>query len=123
MSPEALWNRYAATWSRDSDARVGELAACLADDVTYCDPNGPIEGRLAISAYMSDFQQSVPGGTFRIRTLLHHHDRTLAHWSLHGPDNSTLQTGTSFGLLSDDGRLRSITGFFYRPDQDQDQPT
>jgi len=99
MSPETLWNRYAATWSRDSDTRIGELAACLADDVTYCDPNGPIEDRLAISAYMSDFQQSVPGGTFRIRTILH------------GPDNSTLQTGTSFGLLSDDGRLRSITGF------------
>ncbi len=44
MTPEALWQRYAL----DADARNGELAACLADDATYCDPNGLIEGRTAL---------------------------------------------------------------------------
>jgi hypothetical protein len=67
---------------------------------------------------MGGFQQSVPGGTFRIRTVLAHHDRTLAHWTLHGPDGGFLQTDTSFGLLSGDARLRTITGFFYAAGQD-----
>ena len=119
MSPEELWNRYSAIWSLDADARTDELAVCLADDVTYCDPNGLVEGRPALSTYMGGFQQSVSGGAFRIRAVLHHHDRTLAHWALHGSDGGVLQTGTSFGLLSEDGRLRTITGFFYAADQDQ----
>ena len=119
MSPETLWNRYAAIWSSDADTRMGELSVCLTDDVTYCDPNGVIEGCTALSAYMGGFQQSVPGATFRIRSVVHHHDRTLAHWTLHGPSDDPLQTGTSFGLLADDGKLRSISGFFYSANQQQ----
>jgi hypothetical protein len=120
MSPETLWDRYAAIWSRDTDVRIGELTVCLVDEITYCDPNGLIEGRPAISAYMGEFQRNVPGGIFRIQAVIHHHDRTLAHWVLHGPDGNVLQNGTSFGMLSDDGRLRSITGFFHQAaDQNQ----
>jgi hypothetical protein len=112
MTLNALWVRYAAIWSLDSELRAEELAACLTDDVTYCDPNGLIEGPSALSTYMGGFQQSVPGGAFRIRAVLHHHDRMLALWTLQGSDGSALQTGASFGLLSQDGRLRTITGFF-----------
>jgi hypothetical protein len=119
MTPEALWIRYAAIWSLGAEARTAELAACLADDATYCDPNGLIEGPSALSTYMGGFQRSVPGGAFRIRAVLNHHDRTLAHWTLHAPDGSALQTGTSFGLLSQDGRLRTITGFFYAAGKDE----
>jgi hypothetical protein len=119
MTPDVLWARYAAIWSLGAEARIGELAACLADDVAYCDPNGLIEGQQALSAYMGGFQQSVPGGVFRIRSVLHHHGRTLARWTLQGPDGGALQTGASFGLLSEDGRLRTITGFFHAAGQDE----
>jgi hypothetical protein len=112
MTPEALWDRYAAIWSLDAANREAELVACLADDVTYCDPNGLIDGRPSLSSYMAGFQSSVPGGKFHIRSVLHHHDRTLAHWTLHGADDAMLQTGTSFGILSTDGRLQEISGFF-----------
>jgi hypothetical protein len=119
MSPETLWNRYAAIWSSDPDTRSSELAACLADDVNYCDPNGLVAGRPAISAYMGGFQLSAPGAKFCIDKVIHHHDRTLAHWTLYGPGDNALQTGTSFGQLDDDGRLRSITGFFYQSGRSQ----
>lgn len=121
MTPENLWTRYSAIWSLvDADARAVELDACLADDATYCDPNGLIEGRAALSDYMDGFQKSAPPGAgFRIRSLLYHNDRTLAHWALVGPGESVLQTGTSFGALSADGRLRSISGFFYASEEDQ----
>lgn len=114
MTPDALWQRYAAIWSRpDAAERSAELTACLAEDATYCDPNGLLAGRAALSDYMGQFQASVPGGRFEIRSVLHHHDRSLAHWSLRGIDEHVIQTGTSFGMLSEDGKLRAISGFFY----------
>jgi hypothetical protein len=58
------------------------------------------------------FQQSVKGGQFRIRSVIHHHDRMLAEWELLGPDDAVLRTGRSFATVADDGRLASITGFF-----------
>lgn len=113
MTPDALWNRYSAIWSLLAEAREAELPACLTDDATYCDPNGLLSGTAAILAYMGQFQASVPGGRFHIRTVLHHHDRSLAHWELQGSDGQVLQTGTSFGLIAVDGRLQSISGFFH----------
>ena len=117
MTPEALWNRYAAIWSLEPANRGPELIACLADDATYCDPNGLLAGRSMLSEYMDQFQKSVPGGSFRIRRVLHHHDRSLADWRLEGKDGTLLQAGTSFGVLSEDGRLRAISDFF-RPSTD-----
>ena len=119
MTTEQLWKRYAAIWSTTESQRVGELSACLADDATYCDPNGLIEGRDALSAYMGGFQQNAPGASFRIRSVLHHHDRSLANWSMIGPAGDVMQNGTSFGLLAADGRLRRISGFFYEGSQDR----
>ncbi len=113
MTPEALWKRYAAIWSLKAEEREVELAACLVEDATYCDPNGLQEGRHALSAYMGAFREDVPGGQFEIRSVLQHYDRSLADWSLTGPDATVLQTGTTFGLLSPDGRLSLITGFFH----------
>lgn len=118
MTPEALWNRYAAIWSLPRPDRVAEMNSCLADDVSYCDPNGLLYGCAALSDYMEQFQSSVPGGRFRIRAVLDHHDRTLADWTLHGQDNAVLQAGTSFGVLGEDGRLRAISGFFRPHAQD-----
>jgi hypothetical protein len=112
MTPEALWNRYAAIWSLESTQRDAELRACLADDATYCDPNGLLTGQSALSDYMGQFQKSVAGGRFRIQRVLHHHDRSLADWELRGEDGSVLHTGTSYAALSQDGRLRAISGFF-----------
>jgi hypothetical protein len=114
MNPDALWKRYSAIWSlADSAERDKELITCLADDATYCDPNGLLVGRDALSNYMGQFQASAPGGRFQIRSVLHHNGRSLAQWFLIGADGSVLQQGTSFGAHSDDARLRDISGFFH----------
>ena len=119
MIVDRLWDRYAATWSLDDKAREGELSACVAGDVIYCDPNGVLQGRESLSAYMADFQASVPGAVFEIRSVLNHHDRSLARWTLHGPDGRALQAGTSFGSHTDDGRLQAISGFFEPAGEDR----
>lgn len=119
MVPDALWRRYAAIWSLGAEQRPAELGACLADDVTYCDPNGLLAGRDALSGYMGRFQDSVPGGRFQIESVLCHHDRSLADWSLRSAAGAVLQKGTSFATLAEDGRLRAISGFFHPNDQDE----
>jgi|HubBroStandDraft_1064217.scaffolds.fasta_scaffold1297508_1 ketosteroid isomerase-like protein len=119
MTADSLWDRYAATWSLDPATRASELPACVTGDVSYCDPNGPLQGQQALSDYMAAFQDAVPGGSFAIRSVLHHHDCNLARWELRGPDGRALQTGTSFGVLAADGRIRAITGFFDGPGQEQ----
>lgn len=114
MTPDALWKRYSAIWSlADATERGEELLACLADDATYCDPNGLLVGRDVLSDYMTQFQASAPGGRFQIHSVLYHHDRSLAQWSLIGADGSQLQQGISFGALHGDGRLQDISGFFF----------
>ena len=115
MTPEDLWKRYATIWSAEANRRALDLAACVTADVTYCDPNGLIEGQEALSGYMGAFQSSVPGGWFLIRSVQHHHERSLAHWSLCGANGGEIQTGISFATV-DGGRLRSISGFFHTAD-------
>ncbi len=117
MTPDLLWQRYARIWSSDPATRATELEACLADGCSYCDVNGSIEGREALSNYMGGFQQNVKGGKFQIRSVIHHHDRMLAEWTMLGPNDAVLQTGRSFATVVDDGRLQSITGFFDTEDK------
>ena len=111
-SPIALWQRYADTWSAEPAPRAPELEACLHEDCSYCDPNGLIHGRRALSDYMTGFRQSAAGARFRILAVAEHHGRSLSSWELQGLDGTVLQTGSSFAAHSEDGRLLHITGFF-----------
>ncbi|WP_338446983.1 nuclear transport factor 2 family protein [Pelagerythrobacter marensis] len=112
MDAETLWQRYAKIWSSEPAVRESELQECLADEATYCDPNGPLSGRAALSDYMGGFQQSVPGGRFQISQVIAHNGRSLARWALLGADDAVLQRGASFALHDEQGRLQSISGFF-----------
>jgi len=112
MTPQSLWQRYARIWSSEPAIRATEMEACLADECTYCDVNGVLRGREALSGYMGQFQRTVADGRFEILSVIHHHDRMLAEWKLRGPDGAVLQTGRSFATVANDGRLQSITGFF-----------
>src|SRR5258708_16118784 len=122
MTPESLWQRYAAIWSLPESTRMPELEACVADDVIYRDPNSEIQGRHALSDYMGGFRGSIPGGRFQITSVLSHHGRMLAHWTLLGADGAALQAGASFALATEDGPLHSISGFFPL-DKTSSQPT
>jgi len=76
MDAESLWPRYSKIWSAAPALRARELRECLADDATYCDPNGALHGRAALSDYMGGFQQSVPGGRFEILQVTAHNGRS-----------------------------------------------
>jgi hypothetical protein len=112
MDAETLWPRYARIWSSEPSLRESALQDCLADGATYCDPNGLLKGREALSDYMAGFQQSVPRGRFEIIQVIAHNGRSLARWALLSANGAILQQGASFATHDGDGRLKDITGFF-----------
>jgi hypothetical protein len=107
-----MWQRYADLWSSTPAARAPELNACLSVACVYCDPNGEVRGRPALADYMEGFRQSMPGTRFCVATVAAHNARTLSEWALLAADGSVLQTGRSFAVHDEQGRLREITGFF-----------
>ena len=115
MTPDQLWQRYADLWSTDATHDSPEFEACLAEDIRYCDPNGPVAGRDALARYMAGFRATMPGTRFRIDGVAAHNGRTLSRWHLQGADGAVLQTGRSFAQHDEQGRLRDITGFFDAP--------
>lgn len=118
MDVEQLWRRYAKIWSSDPASREVELQACLADDATYCDPNGLLSGRSALSDYMGGFQDSFPGNGFDIVDVVAHDGGSLARWARYDASGSTLHYGASFASSDAEGRLKDINGFFPFPGLD-----
>ena len=111
---ENLWNQYAACWSADPDSRESELANCVTRDVQYQDPNTTIDGLSELSGYMEAFRSISPASSFRIETVLGHHDATMARWSLLDAEGRSIGTGASFAS-NREGLLGNITGFFDAP--------
>jgi hypothetical protein len=58
-------------------------------------------------------QQHFPGHSFRLSSKVDsYNDRVRFSWEMDGPDGGApVAGGTDFGIVADDGRLRSITGF------------
>jgi len=109
---DGLWHRYARIWSMEGAAREAELQACLDDGVAYADPNIALAGLGPFAAYMDGFRASFPGHAFRILAVSAHHDGSLARWELTDGDGATVFPGLSFGRFTEDGRFKSLHGFF-----------
>lgn len=107
-----LWRRYARIWSLEGPARDAELRACLDASVSYADPNISLAGLAAFAAYMDGFRASFPGHGFRIRAVTAHHGGSLARWELVDANGAIVFPGLSFGLFTEDGRFKSLHGFF-----------
>jgi hypothetical protein len=111
---EKIWNQYAACWSVVPDSREPEVAKCVTGDVRYRDQNTVTNGLSELSGYMEAFRSASPASSFRIDTVLGHHDATMARWSLVDAEGRSMATGASFAGERD-GLLANITGFFEAP--------
>ena len=85
---------------------------CLARECTYTDPLQVAQGWDALLAYMSEFQQQVPGGHFVTEYFATHHDKSIAKWKMLSADAVQIGEGTSYGEYDANGRLVAMTGFF-----------
>lgn len=105
---------YVAAWhERDEVARRHLLEQTWADDGVYADPGGTIEGRAALIEAIADFHERRPDVRIELRSSVDGfglHFRFL--WATVDGDDRVLREGLDVGQLDEDGRIKSIIGFY-----------
>src|SRR4051812_4800719 len=97
----------------DADRRSAMIADSWASDGRLIDP--PLDGRGhdGIDAMFVAVQGMFAGHSFRRTTAIDaHHDRARYGWELVAPDGTVALAGVDYAEVDDDGKLRTITGFF-----------
>lgn len=103
----ALWNET------DASTRRAALAATWTADASYRDPLLAAEGHDALDAMIAAVHAHYPGHRFRLTGAIDTYPgRARWGWALAGPDGTPIVAGLDVAVLADDGRLRSVTGFF-----------
>jgi hypothetical protein len=110
---QTLVDGYLAMWNeRDPDRRRALVAQTLTDDATYVDPLMEGQGIDQISAMIGAAQDQYPGHSFALHSGPDsHHDRIRFSWTLGPNGGDAIAVGIDFATVSDDGRMRSVTGF------------
>lgn len=107
------WETYASAWKAvTADDKATALRESVAPTATYRDPLGQAQGHGALIATMIAFHQQVPGGHFVTNHFQAHHDRSIAHWTMHDAAGAPIGDGTSFATYGADGRVVEMTGFY-----------
>ena len=114
MTPDEAVATYGAAWSEADEAKRRELLdEAWADDGTYLDPTGRADGRDALVTHIAGFLQMMPGHRIDLASGVDAHDGYVRFaWKMVGPDEQTVMEGVDFGTLADDGKIKSIVGFF-----------
>ncbi|MEX2236992.1 MAG: nuclear transport factor 2 family protein [Dehalococcoidia bacterium] len=108
---------YGAAWNeKDEGKRKALLEKAWSDGATYTDPSAHVEGRDALVAHIAGFHGGMPGAQLALTSAVdEHHGSVRFTWAIKGTDGAQMMEGVDFGVLGDDGRLASITGFFGPP--------
>ena len=114
VDPAEVVSTYVRAWhERDEATRRALLDQSWAEDGTYADPEGRIEGREALIEAIADFHQSRPGIRIEVRSPIDGFGRHFRFvWATVDGDGGVLREGIDVGELDEDGRIRSIVGFF-----------
>jgi len=115
-SVKSVVDAYTAAWNEpNADARRALLEKAWADDGRYCDPTADVTGRDALVEHISGFQSnpSMKGFSIVVTSGIDaHHNGLRFTWAMNDASGKAVMEGIDFGVLADDGRLQSITGFF-----------
>lgn len=110
----AIVDRYFAVWNEtDADRRRELIAETWDERCRYADPVADVAGHHGIETMVSGFHEQFSGLTFvRIGAIEAHQDRLRFTWNLMPLDGERIAAGTDVAVLSPDGRLADVTGFF-----------
>jgi hypothetical protein len=109
-----LVDRYIAMWNEtDGGSRRGLIARIWANGASYLDPVLSGDGLDGIDAMVKTVHEKYPGHRFKRTSDVNvHHDRALFSWELGPEAGPALVKGVDFATLSDEGCLKTVTGFF-----------
>jgi hypothetical protein len=106
--------RYIAVWNeRDSKRRHDLIVKTWADSGTYVDSHRHGVGHDGIDAMIETAQRQFPGYQLRLISGIQAHNGYVRFsWAAGGSEQAPLYLGgTDFAVVSNDGRLQSVTGF------------
>ena len=108
---------YIDMWNEeDADRRAELIRTAWADDARYRDPLLEADGHAGLGEMVVTVQGHYPGHRFRRTSGVDaHHDVARFGWELVAPDGAVVVAGVDVATLADDGRLRTILGFFGDP--------
>jgi SnoaL-like domain len=112
---DAIVENYFAMWNAtDANERKKLIEANWTPDARYLDSMFSAEGAAGLSETVATVHEHYPGYRFRqVGGVDGHHDRARWAWEFVGPDGGTpAAVGVDFALISTDGQLREVTGFF-----------
>jgi hypothetical protein len=116
LSPVEAVDAYTRAWGvADETARHALLEKAWADDGRYCDPSGEAVGRDALVAHIGGFLKNPAMKGFaleRVSGVDVHHNVLRFDWVLKNAEGNVVMEGVDYGVIAEDGRLQSITGFF-----------
>jgi len=117
MTTQEITEAYGAAWNEEDETkRRALLERAWADDGVYTDPQSHVEGRDALIALITGFQQQAPGAHIIATSAVdEHHSKLRFTWKMEGADGNTVMEGIDFGELAPDGRIKRIVGFFGPP--------
>jgi SnoaL-like domain len=109
-----LIDNYIAIWNEpDPERRRALIAQTWTEDGSYVDPMLTGSGHDGLDAMIAGARQQFPGHRFELAGAPDaHHDRVRFTWHLKSEaGGEAVAIGSDFGVVADDGRLRSVTGF------------
>ena len=114
---ENLVTRYCDAWNEaDPAQRDAMLATVWAEDGVYCDPTVQAAGRSELVTHIGRVLARNPDSRIiRTSRVDSHHGLLRFTFARVTAKDEVLRDGIDFGEMSDDGRLRRITGFFGPP--------
>jgi uncharacterized protein YndB with AHSA1/START domain len=110
----ALVDRWFAAWSNtDAPARDRELHALAAPDISVSDRYSAVQGLEDVLAHVAAAQRFMPGLTMERRGDVRQcQGSVLADWIARAADGAERARGTNVFVLSGDGRIEAVTGFW-----------
>jgi len=110
----ATADRWFAAWNEADEARRREaLAACSADDVSFCDAYGVLSGRDDVGAQIAAARVYMPGMTLRRSgEPLLSHGHALVRWEAVDAAGALKGSGTNVFTFGTDGKIERVVGFW-----------
>jgi hypothetical protein len=108
---------YLEMWNETDPVRRAELIdRAWTREGRYVDPLFDAAGHRELHNMVERVHEQFPGHRFRRTSGVDaHHDQVRFTWELATPDGAVTAAGVDVGAVADDGRLRSIVGFFGEP--------